>query len=308
MKLEEDCNKCDKCINKKTSHSRDESEKQNSRDNAVEVSINLAIAKCIECEQNMCANCLLEHQRQAENWNHKLATIPTAASPYTSLVDAGQLAQSMMLFKELNGMNSVSGEQSGAKLNESMKTSFNMMLNASQNATVNTTASDDDNSILSNVERKRDCHQVEFLAEQYHLKVDDQESIIKRRHSNLDCSELESKLAVSGINNKLEEDENTNNLSTGDDDNKSMIVPEATEMLAQFEVAKLNEKQLNKLQVQFLQQQQFFKIKQQEQQQQQQSSVSSSSANLTDNRLAQIETEISKTFNFYIQVLQGNTL
>ena len=117
MKLEEI--KCDKCgiktespttnnqfSEEESSDTNNQNHRQQQATEDHQIDLNkLAIAKCLECDQNMCTNCLLEHQLVSDNLNHKLININFAGSlvnQHQIDVSNHPLNSSLMFLKELN--------------------------------------------------------------------------------------------------------------------------------------------------------------------------------------------------------------
>ena len=336
--------KCEKCCGKYSQHhnsdsssglneEHDQSKEESSNGNG-DVSTTTAIARCVDCDQSMCMNCLIEHHQLNENASHKLQPCDSPMQRYEAVsggLDAAQLSQSIALLNEMNANSSLSGLENGgellAKINETMKASL-LMLNASHSSHLN---EDDDSvaAVSSPMEKKRDC-QVEFLSAEDFLKVDDlcQENVIKRRHSNLDRSEFESSSKKLHHEDKQSSESSSNNeLSgvkideeeTGTDAEESKVAAAATDtdlLLNEFESQQFTQQfkfseqliaqqqQQQQQNMQYQQQQQLVKWRQQglifQQQQQQQNNQQ-----LSNGRLVQIEAEINKTFNFYVQILKG---
>ena len=285
----------------------------------------IAIAKCSECDQSLCANCLLEHQLSGENINHKLSHI----QQHSPCADLAQLSQSLMLLKEINNNNNMHMQNSSdndllSKISETMKASSFLMNSTAANLSSTGCCLDDE----SLIEKKRDC-QAEFLmlgADEFLPKCEDlyQENIIKRRYSNLDSSEFEtSKIAKTSHNQtehsgKMMEQGENSILNAKIDSNQDDL-----SLLSDFDMSKLgclNQAKFNTTttsnninnnssqdqQIQF-QQQQLIKQHQlqlQLQQQQQNSANQQQQQQQSNARLLQIESEINKTFQFYIQTLR----
>ena len=250
--------KCDKCVNKEATATNDTHILAEDKVQADSNNVKLAVTKCAECNQNMCTNCLLEHQINPENSAHQLIAI----QQQNSLTDLNQLIQSLVFLKEINNPNHL-------------------------------------DTFAEEIEKKRDCHQMlssDFLCV---TSGDDlpkcEESIIKRRHSNLDNSEFETKANNKNVDqcDLVSSSSSTKTVEiTAQETSSCPLNPEQEEQLNFGFTSKIQS-----LNMQFKvqqQQQQMLKQKQQQQQQQQQDT----------SRLSQIECEISKTFNFYVQTLR----
>jgi len=336
MKLDETkCDKCFRCDKTKKIHN-DDSDNENSiiaekssinnlngendkcqqlesnRQDVGEVeSIPLAIAKCIDCDENLCTNCLLQHQLENENMGHKFIA---------NMMESDRVNQSVLFLNEIyrtdNDSNNVNSIESQTKVNDVNKSARTVL----DSSTIVSSAFDNESS--PTIEKIRNCHMT-FLGEEFSKVVDDlcQDNIIKRRHSNLDNVEFESKLASTSINiidqSKLEEEVKMDNSVEEKASNELTIGAVGDLFLNDFSSNKFQiNNQLRcseKLSIQQSKQQQannqqhyMLKLKQHQNQlqQMQQQQNQQNAASQTNNRLSHIETEITKTFNFYVQILK----